>query len=249
MDSQLPQSLFPDSHNSRVRVGYEELPLKITRREFCEGSAAAALAAGWFGLSPFTGLAGEAMAQTVSSAELLAPSPLGDMSMGADNAPVTIIEYASMTCGHCAHFAVTTLPELKKRYIDTGKARYILREFPLDPLAAAGFMLARCASKDDKAKYFALVDTLFHQQDIWVVQKPLAPLMTIAKQAGLSEQAFDQCLANQSMLDGIEEVRRRAAEKLGVSSTPTFFINGQKHSGDISIDELAKLMEPYLKAG
>ena len=222
--------------------------MKITRREFCENGAALALATAVIGASPLAGFR-PAQAQSVSSAELMQPSPLGDMSLGPDNAPVTIVEYASMTCGHCAHFAVTTLPELKKRYIDTGKVRYILREFPLDPLAAAGFMLARCAAKDDKNKYFALVDTLFHQQNTWVVQKPVEPLRAIARQAGLSEQAFDQCLANQPMLDGIEAVRRRGSEKLGVTSTPTFFINGEKRSGDLSIEDLAKLIEPYLKAG
>ncbi len=183
----------------------------------------------------------------VSSVDLAVASPLGDMALGADNAPVTIIEYASMTCPHCAHFAAVTLPELKKRYIDTGKVRYILREFPFDPLAAAGFMLARCAGKDDKNKYFAMVDALFQQQSDWVVQRPLDPLKRIAKQAGLSEQVFEQCLANQQVLDGIEVVRKHGAEKLAVDSTPTFFINGKRQTGDISMDEMEKLIQPYLK--
>ena len=100
------------------------------------------------------------------------------------------------------------LPELKKDYIDTGKARLIFREFPLDPLAAAGFMLARCGDKD---KYFPMIDTLFAQQKDWVVQKPLQPLLAIAKQAGFTQEQFDACLANQKVLDGLEEVRSRAA--------------------------------------
>jgi protein-disulfide isomerase len=220
--------------------------LTITRREFCEGGAALALAATLLGNSA---LGTAAFAQKVSDAELLKPNPLGEMTLGPANAPVTIIEYASMTCSHCAHFATTTMPELKKRYIDSGKVRYMLREFPLDPLAAAGFMLARCAAKDDPNKYYALIDTLFQQQTTWVVQKPVEPLQAIGRQAGLSAQAFDACLANQSMLDKIESVRKTATEKLGVNSTPTFFINGEKVSGDISIDDLAKKMEPYLKAG
>ncbi len=102
-------------------------------------------------------------------ADLAKPGPAGDMALGAETAPVTIIEYASMTCTHCAHFAVTTFPELKKRYIDTGKVRYILREFPFDALSEAGFMLARCAGKD---KYFTVVETLFAKQSEWVVKKP-----------------------------------------------------------------------------
>jgi protein-disulfide isomerase len=219
--------------------------LKITRRDFCEGSAAIALAAAFGTVLPAT----EALAQKVADAELLKPSPLGEMVLGPANAKVTIIEYASMTCSHCAHFAKTTYPELKKRYIDTGKVRYILREFPLDPLAAAGFMLARCAAKDDANKYYALIDTLFHQQDTWVVQKPIPPLQAIGRQAGLSEKDFNACLTNQSMLDKIESVRKNATDKLGVNSTPTFFVNGEKLTGDVSIDDLAKKIDPYLKEG
>ncbi len=167
------------------------------------------------------------------------------MVLGNADAPVTIIEYASMTCPHCAHFHETTYPELKKRYIDTGKVRFIFREFPLDPLAAAGFMLARCAGDD---KYFPMIEVLFAQQKDWVVQKPLEPLLAIAKQAGFTQEAFDACLANQKVLDGIEEVRSRGAQKFEVNSTPTFFINGKKLPGALSIDELSKEIEPYLKS-
>jgi protein-disulfide isomerase len=216
--------------------------LKITRRDFCEGSAAIALAAAFGTALPAT----EALAQKVADAELLKPNPLGEMVLGPANARVTIIEYASMTCSHCAHFAKTTYPELKKRYIDTGKVRYMLREFPLDQLAAAGFMLARCAAKDDAQKYYVMIDTLFAQQDTWVVQKPIPPLQAISKQAGLSEKDFNACLANQSMLDKIEATRKTATDKLGVNSTPTFFINGEKYSGDLSIEELSKKIDTYL---
>src|SRR5262245_46064913 len=133
--------------------------------------------------------------------------PLGDMALGDEKAPVTIIEYASMTCPHCAAFHATTYPELKKRYIHTGKVRFIFREFPLDQLALAAFLIARCAGPD---KYFPMIDTLFQQQKEWLVQKPLAPLLAIAKQAGMSEQAFNECLQNQKLIDGIEDVRQRA---------------------------------------
>ena len=149
-----------------------------------------------------------------------------------------------MTCPHCAHFQETTFPELKKRYIDTGKVRYIFREFPLDSLAAAAFMLARCAGETDKTKYFALVDTLFRQQRTWAVEKPLAPLFAIAKQAGFTQQTFDACLSNQKMLDGIESIRQRAANQFKVESTPTFFINGTKVPGALSIEDMAKLIDP-----
>ena len=148
--------------------------------------------------------------------------------LGPANAPVTIIEYASMTCPHCAQFHATTYPEMKKKYIDTGKLRFIFREFPLDALAAAGSMLARCAGKD---KFFPVVETLFAQQKDWVTQKPLQPMLAIAKQAGFTQESFDKCLANQEVLNGIEEGRQRAVKKLGVQSTPTFFINGKIFRG------------------
>ncbi len=162
--------------------------MKLTRREFCQGTAILTLAlAGTTGLS-LSGLGGSALAQTPTPEELAEPGPDGDVVLGDEKAPVTIIEYASMTCGHCAHFSVTTFPELKTRYIDTGKVRFIMREFPLDPLAAAGFMLARCAGKD---KYMPMVETLFAKQADWVVQKPLDPLKEIAKQAGFTEESFE----------------------------------------------------------
>ncbi len=168
-----------------------------------------------------------------------------DQILGKDDAPVTVIEYASMTCGHCATFHNNTYPEFKKRYVDTGKVRYILREFPLDPLAAGAFMLARCAGKD---KYFPLVETLFQQQRTWAVQKPLEPLFAIARQAGFTQQTFDACLQDQKMLDGIEWVRARGAEKFKVNSTPTFFINGKIFKGALSIDDMAKAIDPLLKS-
>jgi protein-disulfide isomerase len=231
-----------------------------TRRQLLTGSAlvvVAAAGAGYYFLKPADSIL-PAQAQdraqdrrspsrpdnAPSNDDLMKPSPLGEMAMGDPKAPVTVIEYASMTCPHCAHYSMTTFPELKKRYIDTGKVRFIFREFPLDQLAAAGFILARCAGPD---KYFPMIETLFAQQRDWVVQRPLAPLVAIAKQAGLTQEAFEACLANQEMLDGIEKVRTQASEKFGVQSTPTFFINGKLFSGDLSIDEMEKQFAPYLK--
>jgi protein-disulfide isomerase len=152
-----------------------------------------------------------------------------------------------MTCPHCAHFQEVTFPEIKKRYIDTGKVRYILRDFPLDQLAAAAFILARCAAKEDKDKYYTLIDTLFAQQRTWAVEKPLPPLQAIFKQAGLTEAAFNACLANQKSWDAVESVRDRATKVFKVASTPTFFINGQQVSGALSIEEFAKVIDPQLK--
>jgi len=183
----------------------------------------------------------------VPMAALMAPEALPDMALGDPKAPVTIIEYASMTCPHCAHFQETTFPELKKRYVDTGKVRYIFREFPLDQLAAAVFMLARCHANDDSSKYFAFIDSLFGQQRTWAVENPLAPLLAIAKQAGFTQESFDACLSNQKVLDGIESIRQRAVDKFKVESTPTFFVNGLKVPGAVSIEEFAKIIDPQVK--
>ena len=177
------------------------------------------------------------------------PDAMPDLALGSDTAPVTIIEYASMTCPHCANFEETTFPELKKRYIDTGKVRFILRDFPLDSLAGAAFVLAHCAAKGDKNKYYSMVETLFRQQRTWAVEKPVPPLMAIAKQAGLSEQDFNACLSNQKAWDAMESVRQRAMKEFKVESTPTFFVNGTQVTGAVSIEDFAKVIDPYLKGG
>jgi protein-disulfide isomerase len=224
----------------------------VTRRHMLIGTTAVAAVlvaagAGYYLWSPPEAAVAQPAAGGVTEvpmAELMTPGPLGDQVQGADNAPVTIVEYASMTCPHCSHFHETTYPELKKKYIDTGKVRFIFREFPLDPLAAAASMLARCAGKD---KYFPLIETFFAQQKDWVVQKPLQPMFAIAKQAGFTQQSFDECLANQQMLNGIEESRTRAATKFNVTSTPTFFINGKIFRGALTVEELDKQVAPYLK--
>jgi protein-disulfide isomerase len=221
----------------------QEQALSLTRRKLLTATAVLSLGAAAGLLPPFTTLA---MADEPSAEDLAVAPPDGDVVVGSDKAPVTIIEYASMTCPHCAHFEATTFPELKKRYIDTGKVRYMMREFPLDALAAAGFMLARCAGKD---KYEAIIETLFAKQGDWVVQQPLEPLGAIAKQFGFTDDSFKACLANQKVLDNITAVRDHAVNKLAVNSTPTFFVNGKRFVGDLSIDQLAKEIDPYLKEG
>ena len=221
--------------------------MQISRREYCQSTASLALATVVLGVSALPPFEGLALADTIPAAELMKPNALPEMSMGNEKASVTVIEYASMTCSHCASFQEKTFPELKKRYIDTGKVRYIFREFPLDTLAAAAFMLARCAGEKDSSKYFAMVDTLFRQQRQWAIEKPTLPLLAIAKQAGFTEKTFDACLANQKMLDGIESIRQHAAAKFKVQSTPTFFINGTAYPGALSIEEMAKAIDPQLK--
>ena len=219
--------------------------MRTTRRQFLLAASSLALAAALAG-GGLDLLSQGALAQTVAEAELMQPGPLGDQVLGDEKAPVTIIEYASMTCPHCAHFALTTFPQLKEKYIDTGKVKYILREFPFDPIAAGAFMLARCAG--DKEKYYAMVDLLFRTQATWAVEHPLQPMLATVRQAGFTEDKFKACLADQKVLDGIEKVRDRAAQKFGVNSTPTFFINGQRSVGALSFEDMEKLIQPLLKS-
>jgi len=174
--------------------------------------------------------------------KLMQPGALPDIVEGSDDAPVTIVEYASLTCGHCANFHVATYPALKEKYIDTGKARFIMREYPLDPRAEAGFMLARCA----EGKYYPMVDVLFKQQNNWApVQDARTALLNIAKLAGFSQESFEACLTNQTLLDEVRGVRAHGSD-LGVTATPTFFINGKKYPGAMSIEQMSAIIDPLL---
>ena len=182
--------------------------------------------------------------RTVDVDKLMAKGPLDEMALGSEDAPVTIVEYASMTCSHCADFHENTFPALKEKYIDTGKVRFVLREFPLDPLAAAGFMLARCRPSD---QYFTMVDLLFDKQRQWAyAQDPVTALLNIAKQAGFTQESFEECLTNQELLDAVNEVKDQGAKDFGVSSTPTFFINGRMLRGARGIDEFSEAIDPEL---
>ncbi|MFC7053584.1 DsbA family protein [Hansschlegelia quercus] len=219
--------------------------MTLTRRRLLETAALAAASFAALSLAPRFGFSGAVLAQEPDPKDLAEPGPLGDKAEGNADAPITMIEYASMTCGHCAHFAATTFPELKKKYIDTGKVRFILREFPLDPLAAAGFMIARCAPGEDK--YFPVVDLLFREQKQWAyADKPVEGLQALAKQIGFTQESFEACLTNQPLLDGINSTRAKAAEKFGVNSTPTFFINGKIYRGALEIADLDKIFQPLL---
>lgn len=210
--------------------------MPFNRREFIVGMGAAA-----FGASALSLLPAVAFAQTkVDMAELLKPGPLGDQVLGPENAPNTIVEYASLTCTHCKHFHDTTWPQLKEKYIDTGKVRFILRDFPLDPLASAGFMLAHAAPND---KFYPMVDLLFDQQQNWAfVDNPVPALFNIAKQVGFTQETFELALKNQALLDAVNAIKDRGAKDFGVDATPTFFINGVKQPGALTLEEIEKLL-------
>lgn len=190
-------------------------------------------------------LAGLGVAGTQALAidlEALNKAPaLGEMAMGPEDAKVTVIEYASATCPHCAAFHNDTFGTLKSEYIDTGKIRFLFREYPHNDAALAAFMLARCAPKE---KYFALIDIFFTTQPQWM-QSPREGLLNIAKQAGFSEESFNKCLSDEALAKSIIE-GRTIAEGFGVTGIPTFFINGEKVGGNQNIEDLKKIIDPLL---
>jgi protein-disulfide isomerase len=168
----------------------------------------------------------------------------GDMELGNPNAPVTLIEYASATCSHCARFDRDVFPTLKARYIDTGKIRYVFREFltPPVPVAAAAFVLARCAGKE---KYFQVVEAVFRsQEEMFATQDSRTPLLRIAKSMGMTEDGFNTCLSDAAALDAVQKRADRGATEDKIEGTPTFLVNGkQVASGETTMDVLAKAID------
>jgi protein-disulfide isomerase len=218
--------------------------LNITRRTFNTALSLTGIAA-VLGVSPWS-LIGYASAQ--SPAEINQAGALGDMALGSKDASVTIIEYASMTCPHCAAFTKDVFPKIKSDYIDTGKVRFIFREFPLDQVALAASALARCVAKDDAPKYFAIVDILFKQQSD-LGSDALGTINRVGKQAGFSEQMIKDCVQGDPAIQkGILDVREHAYNKLKVNSTPFFFVNGTPVKGETSFESFEKLIKPLLKS-
>ncbi|MEZ5852966.1 MAG: DsbA family protein [Hyphomicrobiaceae bacterium] len=220
------------------------IAIQLTRRA-AVGSALAASIVALSGASAFAQKAGGG--KTVPVDALMKPGSLPDIVVGKADAPITIVEYASMTCGHCAHFHNTVFPELKTKYIDIGKVRLIMREFPLDNLAAAASMLTRCAGGD---KTQSLIKKFFADQESWAFVRgnPLPALLKVAESEGMTKEQFDKCLTDQKLLDGLTEGRDKASKEFGVNSTPTFFING--HRMEERSDQIAgfdKALEPLLK--
>lgn len=191
----------------------------------------------WFAAVALLALAGplpalaQAPATPPSAAQIAATLKLtpDDRILGKADAPVTIIEYASLTCPHCAHFDVDVLPNLKTKWIDTGKVRLIMRDYPLDEPAMRAAMVARCAPAD---KFYPFIDTLFHDQQQWALSKDYkASLARLALLGGMSKSQFDSCLADKSVEDKVLNSRLNATKDLAVEATPTFFINGIKFDG------------------
>ena len=210
---------------------------KLVRRQFLALAGATAIA-GTIGIHP-------GAAQTVSG--LFDDIPLDDKVMGDANAPVTMVEYASMTCPHCKSFHEQILPSVKEKYIDTGKVKYVLRPFPFDGdrRGEAAFMLALCAPNDN---YYPMIDALFKSQRTWASPQnsPVPELLRLSKLAGMSEDDFKACLSRQDLLSKMIEGRNKAVKDFNVRATPTVFLNGTKFSGDSTPEGYAKAIEALL---
>ena len=205
-------------------------------------------AGGWFYMSSKEiGVADNANAATDASqkAEAVPTVAPDDKFLGKPDAPVTIVEYFSLGCPHCKHFHEDLLPKLKADYIDTGKVRLVFRDFPLDGVALAAATLTRCVN--DLA-YFAMVDTLFKQQETWHVENGVDQVKNIAKSAGMDDAAFDACLKNKAITDKIVAGRKEAEDKFKVDSTPTFFINDRVMAGVPSYDSFKLTLDAALAA-
>jgi protein-disulfide isomerase len=207
----------------------------MTRKIWCTimyGLAAALLL-------PLPLSAADVGATPAATQNLLQVGP-NDRILGDRNAPITIVEYASMTCPHCAHFADDVLPDLKKKWIDTGKVRLVLRDFPLDDEAVHASMIARCAPPE---RFYAFVDTFFADQDKWVTAPDYqASLTRLAELGGMSKAEVDKCLADSKLEDQILNSRLVASKDLEVNATPTFFVNGAKFTGDPSVEGFDKVL-------
>jgi len=178
--------------------------------------------------------------QLLADAQTVLALSKDDRILGNPDAPITIVEYASLTCPHCAHFTNDVLPELKKKWIETGKAKLILRDYPLDEPALRAAMIARCAPPD---RYYAFVDTFFGAQEKWVTARDYRDaLARLVKLGGMSREEFDNCLKNTALENKIVEGRLIASKELDVNSTPTFFINGTKFTGAPTVEEFDKAL-------
>jgi protein-disulfide isomerase len=187
-------------------------------------------------------LALPAAAQNAAAVDVAAAT--AERALGSADAPVTIVEYASMTCPHCANFHEQTFPALKERYIDTGKVRLVFSNFVLNAIDLRASMMARCGPAD---RFFSLTGILFKTQGTWArAADPIAELAKVGRLTGLDEASFNACMASEALANGVIELRK-AGTDAGVASTPTFVINGERVVGGHSIEELAKIIDPLVK--
>jgi len=181
----------------------------------------------------------------VSAAPMTVQEAMSERVLGKADAPVTIIEFASLTCPHCKDFEINVLPKLKTAYIDTGKVKFVYRDFPLDGRALLAAMVARCAPKD---RYFAFLDALFRSQESWArAQDPVQALGQVARVGGMSQADFDACIKNQALFEAIKKDALEAQSQYKIESTPTFIINGKKMDGTHTFESFEAALKPLLK--
>jgi len=196
-----------------------------------------------FGAIPDPAAGGRKVIENPTVAEIMAVGTLPDMSLGKPDAPVTIVQYASLTCPHCRAFHQDTFPEFKRTYIDTGKVRYVLREFPIGKQSGNATVALRCAPP---ARYFDLYAKFMAQQASWVSQEVrLDPIFAVAKQVGMTRAQFDACYQNQAMIDGLKWVKERG-RTLGVIGTPNFFVQGKLVKKTLTMSDIHELVDPLL---
>ncbi len=198
------------------------------------------IGAAFVGLMAIVFFAGTAPAQQAVDPAVA----LGERAIGSPDAPVTVTEYFSLTCPHCASFHNETFAALKEKYIDTGKVRFVYRDFPLDRVALPAAMMARCV---DEKRYPGVISVLFKTQSNWATARdPIGELGKIAALAGLGKEAFESCLQSDELADGVLKSRQEGTAA-GVNSTPTFLVNGKIYSGVHSIEEFSNVLDPLLK--
>ncbi|MEE9314142.1 MAG: DsbA family protein [Rhizobiaceae bacterium] len=211
--------------------------MNLTRRRLLQNTTSAAVTLAAFGMFSSAALG-------ASTDKFFEKTLLPEIYKGDDKASVTLTEYASMTCPHCKSFHEQVMPEIQKRYIDTGKARYTLREFAFDPRASAAFMLARCSPKQN---YYAMIDLLFASQEVWARSKtPAKTLLDLSKRGGFTEETFNACLTNRDLLGQLNDVKTRGEKEFGVRAVPTLFINGVQFKENLTIENVSKAIDEAL---
>jgi len=170
---------------------------------------------------------------------------LAERALGDEAAPVTIVEYSSLGCPHCAAFHSETLPQIKEAYIDTGKVRLVYRDYPLGGAAMAAALIARCV---EPSRYFGFIDMLYRGQATWAAStKPLDDLKQLSRFAGLSDADFNACLENRALLQGIQGRASVAQKEAGIKSTPTFFVNERMIVGAQGFEEFKAAIDEELE--